>query len=275
MTNTAIAAVASPIAANCRGVSTSWPTSAMTPAIAVPACAGPPFRNARTWSRRASGTTFDQRLPGRGGDALEPDPSTNRSDHERHEPRARRAGSRTTRRTAAAARASSPPCRTGRSSRLVDEDRDEERGAGHRGPEQPEEPGQRVRVREPLGGRRSRTAGTASRTGPRTARRQRHPHEQRASARTYRTRRSGRATARSAAAPAPADPWLRDVARPPTAPRGRARTRPRARPPRPGAGSPAPITRGERAGEQTADAPTRGSRRRRTAGTVASRGACR
>ena len=57
-TNTVAHAVTRPMSVSCRGVSASAPANAITPAIAVPACAGPPFRNARTWSRRASGTTF-------------------------------------------------------------------------------------------------------------------------------------------------------------------------------------------------------------------------
>ena len=51
-------AATNPIIANCRPVRTSCPTSATTPAIAVPTCAGPPFRKARVWSRRSSGTTL-------------------------------------------------------------------------------------------------------------------------------------------------------------------------------------------------------------------------
>jgi hypothetical protein len=55
---TVATAAASPIAASARLESTSCPTSATRPAIAVPACEGPPFMNARVWSRCVSGTTL-------------------------------------------------------------------------------------------------------------------------------------------------------------------------------------------------------------------------
>ena len=51
-------AATSPITANPCSVNECWPTSASTPAITVPICVGPPFKNARVWSRRPSGTTL-------------------------------------------------------------------------------------------------------------------------------------------------------------------------------------------------------------------------
>ena len=51
-------ATPSPMTESAFGESACWPTSVRTPAIAVPAWLAPPEMNARTWSRRASGTTL-------------------------------------------------------------------------------------------------------------------------------------------------------------------------------------------------------------------------
>ena len=78
-TTTVMAATTSPTTASCRVLSVCCPSKPTTPASAVPACVGAPFKNARTWSRSPAGVTLIN--DSQAGDAADCShvPSTNRT----------------------------------------------------------------------------------------------------------------------------------------------------------------------------------------------------
>ena len=180
----------------------------MIPGDRGPGLGGPAVQERPHLVASRVGDDVRQRLPRGGGDALQPHPVDEPQHDERHEPRADEQDAErpdVEQGEHEHHRRDAEPCEEP----VGHEHRHEERGAGHRCPEQPEEPGQVTRIGEPFGGGGRPRQVEREEQDREQHGGERHPHEQ--SRPPHVPERDRQVSpGRRGRAPGLADPWLRE-----------------------------------------------------------------